>query len=270
MFTIGQFSRISGLTIKTLRFYHEKRLLVPLCVDEETGYRYYSESNVERARVIAALRELGFSVADVGEILSQCDDESDLIEYLQHRKAAIEERICNDRKVLGQLNAIISSEREARIMAEQATYEVEEKVLVPMWIAGARMKGRYSDCGKGFARLGRAVGRYVCGKPMNLYYDDEYREDDADMEPCFPVKSGAKASDGISIRELPGGHCVALLHRGPYDELGRSYEKIFAYMERKGYRPTLPSREIYLKGPGMIFRGNPRKYLTEIQVLIKG
>ena len=178
MFTIGQFSRISGLTIKTLRFYHEKGLLVPPCVDEETGYRYYSESNVELARVIVVLRELGFSVAEMGKILSQCDDESDLIEYLQHRKTAIQERICNDRKVLGQLDAIISSEREARIMSEHATCQVEEKTLPTIRIAGVRMKGRYSDCGKGFASLGRAVGRYVCGKPMNLYYDDEYREDD--------------------------------------------------------------------------------------------
>ena len=269
MFSIGQFSRISGFTVKTLRFYHEKGLLVPPCVDEETGYRYYNEASAERARVIGALRELGFSVAEVTEILASCDDESDLIEYLQRRKAALAERIRDERRILTRLDTIISNEREARTMAESATYQVEEKRLEPLLIAGARMKGKYSECGKGFAKLGRAVGRYACGKPMNLYYDGEYRENDADMEPCFPVKPAAKASAGISIRELPGGRCVALLHRGPYDELGRSYEKVFAYIEEKGYKTVLPSREIYLKGPGMILRGNPKKYLTEIQILIE-
>ena len=154
-------------------------------------------------------------------------------------------------------------------MAENATYQVEEKSLQPMLIAGTRMKGNYSDCGKGFARLGRAVGRYICGKPMNLYYDEEYREDDADMEPCFPVKQAAKESPGISIRTLPGGRCVALLHKGPYEELGHSYQKVFVHLEQKGYKALLPSREVYLKGPGMIFRGNPKKYLTEIQVLFE-
>jgi effector-binding domain-containing protein len=83
------------------------------------------------------------------------------------------------------------------------------------------------------------------------------------------VRQGTRA-DGVSVRELPGGRCVSLLHRGPYDDLGRSYQKVFEYMERKGLKPALPSREVYLKGPGMIFRGNPRKYLTEIQVPVEG
>jgi len=269
VFSIGQFSRVSGFTVKTLRFYHEKGLLVPPCVDDETGYRHYNEASIERARVIAALRELGFSLADVTEILAQCDDEADLIEYLQSRKAALEQRMRADRKLVVQLDKIISNEREARTMAESATFEVEEKDLEPLLIAGVRMKGKYSDCGKGFAKLGRAVGRFACGKPMNLYYDGEYRENDADMEPSFPVKPAAKESSEISIRELPGGRCVALLHRGPYDELGRSYEKVFSYIEEKGYKTLLPSREVYLKGPGMIFQGNPKKYLTEIQIFVE-
>ena len=154
-------------------------------------------------------------------------------------------------------------------MADNATFQVEEKTLDSIRIAGVRMKGKYCDCGKGFAKLGRAVGRFTNGKPMNLYYDGEYREDDADFEPCFPVKPAAKQSPGISIRDLPGGKCVALLHQGPYDELGRSYEKLFAYIDQHGYTTRLPSREVYLKGPGMIFRGNPKKYLTEIQILLE-
>ncbi len=142
LFTIGQFSRISGFTVKTLRFYHERGLLEPSCVDDETGYRYYDAASAERARVIAALRELGFSVAEVAEILAHCDDESDLIEYLQHRKAAIEDCIRNDRKVLARLDRISSNEREARIMAENATFHVEEKTLEPMLIAGYRFRLR--------------------------------------------------------------------------------------------------------------------------------
>ena len=63
---------------------------------------------------------------------------------------------------------------------------------------------------------------------------------------------------------------MSLLHSGPYEELGRSYEKAFAYIHDHGYEIELPTREVYIKGPGMIFKGNPAKYLTEIQVLIKG
>jgi effector-binding domain-containing protein len=71
------------------------------------------------------------------------------------------------------------------------------------------------------------------------------------------------------VRELPGCHCVALIHKGSYDTLSRSYEKIWEYLKEKGYKPLLPSREVYLRGPGMIFKGKPENYLTEIQVPVE-
>ena len=151
---------------------------------------------------------------------------------------------------------------------KNSTFQVEEKNLEPLLIAGVRMKGRYSDCGKGFGKIGKGLGRYICGKCFLLHYDAEYKEDDADFEACMPVRK-AKAVDGIDVRELPGGRCVALLHKGPYNELGRSYAKILAFVKEKGYEVLLPTREVYLKGPGMIFKGNPKNYLTEIQMLVK-
>jgi effector-binding domain-containing protein len=147
------------------------------------------------------------------------------------------------------------------------SFEVQEKTLDPVLVAGVRMKGRYSDCGRGFAMLGRHLGRHIAGKPLCLYYDGEYREDDADFEPCMPIRREVSV-DGASIRQLPGGRCVSLVHRGPYEELGRSYARALRYAKDHGFEVQLPTREVYLKGPGMIFRGNPKKYLTEIQLLI--
>jgi effector-binding domain-containing protein len=85
----------------------------------------------------------------------------------------------------------------------------------------------------------------------------------------MPIRKG-KAQGGIAVRELPGGRCVALVHKGPYEQISRSYAKILGYIKDKGYEITMPTREVYLKGPGMIFKGNPRNYLTEIQILVRG
>ncbi len=268
MFSIGEFSKITGFSVKTLRFYHEKGVLAPSCVDDQTGYRYYHRDLVERARIVAHLRKMEFSLDQIKEILDRCDDESDVLGYLERQKEALAERIRHYRNVVDCLNQIISIEREARAAMQNSSFEVQEKVLEPMLVAGYRYKGKYSDCGKGFAKIGKALGRYLCGKPLNLYYDGEYREDDADIETCIPLRKRVEA-EGISVRELPGGRCVCLLHQGPYEEMGRSYAKIGEYIQQKGYQTLLPSREVYLKGPGMIFKGNPKKYLTEIQMLIK-
>ncbi len=151
---------------------------------------------------------------------------------------------------------------------QNTTFDVQEKTLEAMLIAGVRMKGKYSECGKGFIKIGTNLGLSICGKPFCLHYDNEYREDDADFEVGFPIRE-AKEVEGVSVRELPGGRCVSLLHEGPYEQLERSYAKILDYVKDKGFEMLIPSREIYLKGPGMIFKGNPEKYLTEIQILIE-
>ena len=74
--------------------------------------------------------------------------------------------------------------------------------------------------------------------------------------------------DEITVRELPGGRCLSLLHKGPYHGISSSYAQLFAYAKEHGHKITTPTREVYIKGPGMIFKGNPKKYLTEIQMLV--
>lgn len=267
MFSIGEFSRITGLTVKTLRFYHEKGLLVPACVADQTGYRYYGERQIDNARIITRLRELEFSLEQISSMLCN-QDETDILDHLERQKVVIEEKLQKYQEIISSLDQIIRTERETRMAMQNSTFDVEEKILDTLLIAGVRLKGHYRESGKGFARIGRALGRHITGKCFLLHYDSEFREDEADFEACMPVRK-AKDVDGISVRELPGGRCVSLLHKGPYEELSRSYARILACLKEKGYEIVLPTREVYLKGPGMIFRGNPKNYLTEIQMLIK-
>ena len=187
---------------------------------------------------------------------------------MERQRAVIEDKMRRYRKVVQSLDQFIAEERKARKIMAQASEGVHERMVDPILIAGVLMKGRYADCGKGFAQIGRQFGRHICGKPFLLHYDSEYREDDADFEACMPVRKG-KAADGISVRELLGGRCVALVHKGPYEQLSRSYARILGYIKDKGYEIAMPTREVYLKGPGMIFKGNPRNYLTEIQILVR-
>ena len=267
-FSIGEFSRMTALSIKALRLYHEKEILIPDEVDESTGYRYYSETNYNSARSIRILKELRFTLAEIKEILAECSDETDMLTYLQDKLGDVRREINRYRAISRSIELILQAEKE-RPMNKEHAFEIEEKEVETLLIAGHRMKGRYGDVGKGFKLLGKALGRNINGKPMTLYYDAEYKEDDADFEACFPVRKG-KDAEGVSVRELKGGKCVSLIHAGPYETIGESYKKVFAYINEKGYTPQVPTREVYLKGPGMIFKGNPNNYLTEIIVIIEG
>jgi DNA-binding transcriptional MerR regulator/effector-binding domain-containing protein len=267
VFTIGDVSKITGLTVKTLRFYHEKGLLIPSCVDEQTGYRYYDRSKIETARVITHLRSLDLSLEEIGEILRTAGDDADLRDVMQRQRATLQGKIRRYREIVSLLDQFLNQEEQARRIMAQSSFQIEEKTTGPVLVAGIRIKGRYADCGKAFGRIGKQFGRHIRGKPLLLHYDAEFREDNADFEACMPIQQ-VKPVDGIAVRELPGGRCVSLLHKGPYDQLGRSYAQILDYVRGKGYEVVLPTREVYHKGPGMIFRGNPKNYLTEIQIPI--
>jgi DNA-binding transcriptional MerR regulator len=270
MFSIGEFSTITGITVRTLRFYHELGLLVPAAVDSATNYRSYDERNLEVAKVIAALRGLEFPLEQIREILAECRDDKDALEQLERQQKTLSGKVRHYQTVLDTINQLIDKERRTRDEGKMVTTAptIQERDVGPMLVAGIRMKGFYSDCGKGFATLCKTLGRHIAGKPLCLFYDGEYREGDANFEPCAPIRKNVDA-DGLAVHELPPVHCVTLLHHGPYDNLKNSYAKLLKYVNEHGYKVSLPTREVYVKGPGMIFRGNPKHYVTEIQIPVE-
>ena len=65
MYKIGEFSKLTGLSIRTLRYYNDIGILVPEEVDIFTNYRYYGDKNLEDARLIGELKEAGFSLDEI-------------------------------------------------------------------------------------------------------------------------------------------------------------------------------------------------------------
>ncbi len=270
MFSIGQFSRITGLTVKTIRLYHEKGVLQPAWIDDETGYRYFDQADVERARVVRRLRDLDFPLAEIRELLEAEADsgEAGILPLLERQRERIRVKQSGLTRIAASLDEVIVREREAFAMVEQDAFEVEVKELAPIEVAGLRWTGGYADTGKALSKVCRRYGRYIRGKPLNLYYDVDVKDEGADVESCVPV-AGAPEADSFSVHTLPGGRCVSLIHKGPYEEIHRTWARVMGYIQEQGLTATLPYREVYLKGPGMIFKGNPRNYLTEIQILVK-
>lgn len=239
-FSIGEFSKISGLSIKALRLYHEKEILIPGHVDPSSGYRYYDAPNMNKARIIVTLRDMDFTLGEIKKILEDYDDESELIPALEQQKNTISAKIRRYETILNILNEMIIREKEARTAFEQHHFDIEEKQLEPTLIAGIRYKGQYSEAGKHFGQIAKVMGRNICGVPIGLYYDGEYKEHDADCEACFPIKSPVE-SEGIVVRELTGGKCLSLVHRGPYDSIGRSYARILDHARSAGLKTQLPN-----------------------------
>ncbi len=114
MFSIGAFSKVTGLTIKTLRYYHEEGLLAPRFVDPSSGYRYYDPAQAETARTITYLRSLELSVADIKQILADRHDDEELVQLLERHKSLLQAKVKQFRTALRAVEQFLAEEKAAR------------------------------------------------------------------------------------------------------------------------------------------------------------
>jgi len=268
MLSIGEFSRVTELTVKALRLYHEKGLLIPDQIDYDSKYRYYRGSAVEKALVIKRLKEMGFSLEEIKKILLECSDDKQMLDFVEEKLKAINRSIQQSLDTRQNLSLFLQRAKEETSghwdHPDRPT-DIKEEVIPGTHICSIRFKGKYHEVGQRFMILGKKCGRYAKGKPFSLYYDGDYKEDGADIEACVEVRKKINI-EGIACRELKAGMAITLIHKGPYRELSRSYQKLFEYCRELQLKTLLPIREQYLKGPGIIFRGNPKKYVTKLLV----
>jgi DNA-binding transcriptional MerR regulator len=262
--SIGEFSQATRLTVKTLRFYHELGILAPVRVDEMTGYRYYDESSYDRAAGIIVLKDLGFSLNEIKTILAECDAEEDLHRFIRKKLGEIRSRV----ETLKQIEARLSDFEERLHNAPLAAADsIEETTLSIPCYAAVPVRGTYDRIGDGFRQLYRKAGRYGTGQPYGFYYDIEYREGDASMEAVIELRREVRI-EGVECRRMEGRRAVKTLYQGPYGGQGSAYIRLFKYCHEKGYAPVPPIIEHYLKGPGLILKGNPQSYITECLLLV--
>ncbi len=266
MLSIGEFSRVTELSIKALRLYHEKGILIPNKIDVGSKYRYYQRGAVEKGLVIKKLKDMGFSLDEIRAIVRECSDDRQLVAHVEAKLEEIGRKLRQLETLKGTLSGFLDN-TEGESMDFSIQIERESIPVLP--VCGIRFEGRYSEVGPRFAALFKGCGRYSLGKPFSLYYDGEYKEEGADIEACLAVKRVVSLEDveGAEYRELKGGEAVTLVHRGPYHELGRSYMRLYEYCREYGLKVLFPTREQYLKGPGIIFKGNPKRYVTKIIML---
>lgn len=261
MYRIGNFSTMTALSVKALRYYDEIGLLKPVKVDEENGYRWYDESSYQTAITIRTLKNFEFSIQEMLEAVPQIKDRDDLAAYLLDKHQQISVRMAAARNLQKQIESQVAQLKEDYIMSRVENIQVKD--MPALQIASIRYKGKYSDMGQYIGQLYKAVGGQATGPVMGLYHDEGYMEDGADIEVAVAVKKAIEKGD-VHTRMLEACKCVSAIHIGPYEEISNSYKEVMDFIGSKQLVTMVPSREVYHKGPGMLLKGNPQKYETEI------
>ena len=263
MLKIGEFSKLSMLTVKTLRFYEKEGLLEPASVDAWTGYRLYETAQLQLAARIKAYRQLGLSVAQTRKILDGADEKPILLEHA--RKL---------REQQGQIStslSIIDNLLKGSDMDYQVTVKTVPAAIV--YYSEATL-ANYSDAMQWIPAQGaecRALNPSLkCTEPpyeFVEYLDGEYRDADVRVRHSEAVVSFGVESESIKFREVPEAKVLSIYHKGAYDRLGEAYAFIYKYAEDNGYRVAGLSRECYIDG--VWNKDAVDEWLTEVQLPVE-
>lgn len=147
-------------------------------------------------------------------------------------------------------------------------YEVNLKEVEEIRIAYIKYHGRVENANKFLPKVFKAIRGKNSGAPFFNYLDLDPKTKVGDMELCVPTLENPN-SDIILIKSLPTTKVLSTIHRGPYENIMAGYEAIKKYSLEKNIELEPIFREVFIKGPGMILKGNPNNYITEIQFIIK-
>ena len=102
------------------------------------------------------------------------------------------------------------------------------------------------------------------GAPLFNYLSLNKETKIGEMELCVPTNA-TPTGNGIETKQLPRIKAICVTHIGPYETLSLAYECINDFAKQNKFILVPPFREVFIKGPGMLLKGNPSKYITEIQ-----
>ncbi|MDD5944918.1 MAG: MerR family transcriptional regulator [Clostridia bacterium] len=265
MIKIGDFSKLTKISIRMLRHYDEIGLLKPETVDRFSGYRYYSVKQLSDANRIRALREMGFGLSETAEIIMQYNDTEAIADFLEKKQKELErERTeLNDR-----LTLIESAIERLRKDGKSMNYNVTVKTVPERYAACVRKTiASYDHEGELWAIL-RSETKTMKLQPDTAYtacaifHDDGYKESDVDVEIQMGVVGKYEDTENVKFKTIPAVEVASTIHKGSYDSITDAYSAVMEWIAGNGYEICGEMFNIYHMSPAQT--SNPDEQVTEI------
>ena len=205
MFKIGEFSRLTQVSIRMLRHYDEVSLLKPAYIDQETGYRLYSINQIPRLQKIIKLRDLKFSIKEISELLEN-DNEDYIAQRLNKKKLELKEEINRKQEIIINIDKVIS---ELGSEEESINFNVSFKSIPSYQIISLReVIPSYEMEGMLWTKLNKYIEENnieIIKRPDNnlaIYYDEGHKDSNVDIEVAIMVIKWAGAQITLYLRNL--------------------------------------------------------------------
>ncbi|MYX30926.1 MerR family transcriptional regulator [Streptomyces sp. SID8381] len=267
MFTIGDFARHGRVSVRMLRHYDATGLLRPAHVDPASGYRYYTAAQLARLNRIIALKDLGFTLQQVGDIVEEKVGAEELRGMLRLRRAELETAVAEARARLVQVEARLRAiESEGHMPTNDVIIKNVPAVRVAELTATAA-GFTPEDIGPVIGPLYEELFRHLdaAGVPVTgpgiAYYEDA-PEGGGRISVHAAVQVSAPLRTGVfRVLDLPPlDQAATIVHRGSMDAVLPTAQALARWIDANGYRSTGYPREINLECPA-----NRDDWVTELQ-----
>lgn len=270
MLRIGEFSKLSMVSIKTLRHYDEIGLLTPAEIDRFTAYRYYGEEQLAVAGRIRALRDMGFGLAAIGEILRSGGERSTLEKHLFLRQRELAEQAETTARQLVLLKTAITRLRKEETPMH---YPVTLKQLPERRVASVRQViPDYAKEGVLWNLLMSETAplHMQDSEPcyaIAVFHDEEYKESDVDIEVQMTVKGEYADTEHVRFKTEPPVLIASATYQGSYEQMPAVNEAVAAWIRDNGYALSGAAFNIYHVSPNET--QNAEDYVTEVCYPVK-
>ncbi len=265
MLKIGDFSKLSRISIRMLRYYDEIGLLRPAEIDPDSLYRYYAEHQLQTASRILALRDMGFGLAAIGEML-QCYHDTERMEaYFCSREVELQHLA---EETAYRLQLLDTARQSLRKDKNDMNYNVTVKTIPARTVAAVRMVlPSYEAEGMAWGVLMEETAQ------MNLipddpclcsavFYDNEYKESNVTVEIQKTVRGNYADTKHVKFKTEPAVTVASAIHNGSYRGLDAAMGSVAQWVQSNGFAFNGAAFLIYHISPHET--QNPDEFVTEI------
>lgn len=246
MLAIGEFSRLTHLSVRTLRRYHELGLIVPATVDATTGYRSYRPEQIPSAQVVHRLRELDVPIAEVRRILG-AEDHGTRADLVAGHLRRLESELDRTRAAVASLRRLLHP--------DPAPLPVELRAVPPTTVAAVRGEVDHDDVlpwyAGAMAELDAALApdqQGEPGTPGGLYDNALFEEGRGEVMVYRPTPQ-PPTRGRVEPVTLPAVDLAVATHVGPHDDIEVTYGELGAWVVANALVVAGPVHETYLVGP---------------------
>jgi DNA-binding transcriptional MerR regulator len=269
MLKIGDFSKLSQVSVDTLRHYDALGLLKPTGVDSSTGYRYYAFHQLGRLNRILALKDLGLTLDQISQMLAGDEVSAEQLRgMLKFKRAEIELHIDTEHERLARVEARL---KQIEFETHMPNYDVVIKNIRPQLVASIRrVMPAHNQILPLYEELIAYLAPHNVGQclPITVWRDEGFREQDVDTEAALTLKAPIPQTNEVKVYELPGGSMASVIHNGAYNQLYQAYGPLHEWIGTNGYRANGSGRELYHYSQ-VPLRFDDETYVTEIQIPVE-